>query len=230
MTAIILFYLFTLLTAFAFCIMPGPVAIEVIHCSLKRQNIHALNVGLGAAVGDAVWAMIAFYGITPFLSNGATGILEGIFLLAAAVITFIIGLLALRNNNFTFPAEGEEEASPCYEKRKRKRWSFFKGLTLVMVNPLGIGSWFIVLAALKKAKIYIPLSTTYEVLFPGFVILGAFLYTMFMVAITNRVKILFSPEKTAKIIKGLGYLLIFFSLYFLFFSIQAIFRYLAPAV
>jgi threonine/homoserine/homoserine lactone efflux protein len=225
MLAIILFYLVTAATAFAFCIMPGPVAIEVFHLALKKQNIHALSIGLGAAVGDALWAMVAFYGITPFFRNGSAGYLEGIFLLAASLITFIIGFLVLRNSGFAARVENKEEAIARKVKRKRKRWSFLKGLTLVMVNPLGIGSWFIVLAALKKSKIYIPLNITYEILFPVFVIIGAFSYSIMMVAITKRIKPLFSPGKAAKIIKGLGYLLVFFSIYFLFFSLRAFFNF-----
>jgi hypothetical protein len=42
-----------------------------------------------------------------------------------------------------------------------------------------------------------------------------------MVAVAKRIKALFSPEKTAKIVKVLGYLLVFFSIYFLFFSLRA---------
>lgn len=221
MLTIILFYLATFVTGFVFCIMPGPVAIEVFHHALKKQNIHALSIGLGAAVGDAMWAMVAFYGITPFLRNGSSGYLEGIFLLAASVITFIIGLLAIGNGRFAKRVESKEDAIARKVKRKRKRWSFLKGLSLVMVNPLGIGSWFIVLAALKKSKIYIPLDLTYEILFPVFVIMGAFSYTILMIAITKRIKSLFTPGKTAKIIKVLGYFLIFFSIYFLFFSLRA---------
>lgn len=66
---------------------------------------------------------------------------------------------------------------------------------------------------------------TYEILFPGFVIMGAFSYSILMVAITNRIKPLFSPGKTAKIIKGLGYLLVFFCIYFLLFSLRAFFNF-----
>ena len=70
--------------------MPGPVALEVIHHALKKQNKHALAIGAGAVVVDALWAMIAFFGITPFLRNGQGNQLEGFFLLTAAFITFCI--------------------------------------------------------------------------------------------------------------------------------------------
>ncbi len=93
----------------------------------------------------------------------------------------------------------------------------------MLVNPLGIGSWVIVLSFLKKTKIYIPLTLTYEILFFVTVVLGAFTYSVIIVAITNRIKGLFDPEKTARTVKILGYLLVIFSFYFLFHAIRAFF-------
>lgn len=223
MLANLLFYLIIYFIGFALCVMPGPVAIEVFHHALKRQNKHALSIGIGAGIGDGVWAIVAFFGITPFLKNGQGNHLEAIFLLVATVITFIIGTLAIKNSRFVQKVEKTEEHIAEKVKRKRKRWSFLKGITLMLVNPLGIGSWMIVLSFLKKIKIYIPLTLTYEILFFVAVVLGAFSYSVLIVAITNRIKGLFDPEKTAKTVKILGYLLIAFSIYFLFHSIRAFF-------
>jgi threonine/homoserine/homoserine lactone efflux protein len=225
MVSILLFYLVAYLMGFALCIMPGPVAIEVFHHALKKQNKHALSIGLGAGVGDGVWAIVAFYGITPFLKNGQNNYLEAIFLLSAAVVTFIIGLLAIKDSRFVKKVERKEEAIAERVKRKRKRWSFLKGLTLVMVNPLGIGSWMIVLSFLKKVHVYIPLMLSYEIVFFVLVILGAFSYSLLIVAITGKIKNMFDHEKTAKTVKILGYLLVVFSLYFLFHSIRAFFQF-----
>lgn len=219
MLTIGLFYLAAYLTGFWLCIMPGPVALEVFHHALKKQNIQALSVGAGAALGDAIWAMVAFFGITPFLKNGQNNYLESIFLLAAAVITFVIGFLALKDAHLVEKLEKKEEE--IARKVMRKRWAFLKGLTMVMVNPLGIGSWVIVLSFLKKSKIYIPLSLSYEIIFMGVVMAGAFSYSILMVVITNRAKKLFTPETTTWIIKILGSLLIAFSIYFLFYALRA---------
>lgn len=223
MLKIALFYLISYLMGFAFCIMPGPVGIEVFHHALKKQNVHALSVGFGAAIGDAVWAMVAFYGITPFLKNGQGHVVEGIFLLVASGLTLTIGILALKDAGLYKRLEQKEEAIVSRVKRKRKRWSVLKGLTMVMVNPLGIGSWIIVLSFMRKSKVYIPLELSYVVIFVGVVIAGAFTYTILMVAVTNRIKSLFEPQKITKIIRFLGYLLICFGCYFLFYSIRAFF-------
>jgi len=223
MVTIALFYLIAYGMGFALCIMPGPVAIEVFNHAMKKQNKHALAIGLGAGFGDGIWAIIAFLGITPFLKNGNGNHLEGIFLLAAAIITFIIGFLGIKDARLFEKVEKKEEAIAERVKKKRKRWSFLKGLTMVLVNPLGIGSWMIVLSFLKKVKIYIPLQLSYEIFFFIAVVLGAFSYSGLMVSITKRVEPLFNREKTTKITKALGYLLVAFSIYFLFYAINAFF-------
>lgn len=204
---------------FLLCVMPGPVAIEVFHHAVKKENKHALSIGLGAGVGDGIWALVAFYGITPFLENGGNH-LESIFLIIAAVFTFIIGVLAIKDSRLVEKVEKKEEK--IIEKvekvaRKRKRWSLLKGLTMVLVNPLGIGSWMIVLSFLKKTSIYIPVELSFVIFFFTMVTLGAFSYSLVMVVITSRIKTLFDDhEKTAKIVKILGYTLIVFSFYFIF--------------
>jgi hypothetical protein len=78
---------------------------------------------------------------------------------------------------------------------------------------------------MKKLKIFIPLTLTYEVFFLIIVLTGAFAYFTLIVLITNKMKSIFSPERTGKIIKVLGYVLIMFSLYFMFFAIKTLFFY-----
>lgn len=223
MVDIILFYIVAFFTGFGLCIMPGPIAIDVFHHAVKRENAHALCVGLGAAIGDAIWAMVAFYGITPFIKNGngQNNHMESYFLIAAALVTFTIGFLALKDGKMIKKVGEKEEL--ILKRLPKSGWSVLKGFTMVMVNPLGIGSWVIVLALLKKAHIYIPLILGYEIFFLVAVMLGAFSYSVLMVLVTRRFEALFKPERTVKIIRTLGYMLIGFSLYFLFFAIRAFF-------
>ena len=60
------------------------------------------------------------------------------------------------------------------------------------------------------------------------VILGAFSYFTLIIFITNKMKSLCTPHNTRKVIKVLGYVLIGFSLYFLFFALKALFFYPRP--
>ncbi len=219
----ILFYLGCFLTSFFLCIPIGPVNLEVFQSAIKKHHAQALSVALGASLGDAIWANAAFFGISPFLKNGYNILIEGIFLFITAVITFILGLLSLKDARFLEKIEKKEEA--LAQSIKRKRWAFAKGLTLVMINPLGIASWMIALSFMKKLKIYIPITLTHIIFFLITVLIGAFAYFTLIVFITNKMKSIFSPERTGKIIKALGYVLILFSLYFMFFAIKTLFFY-----
>jgi threonine/homoserine/homoserine lactone efflux protein len=219
----IFFYVGCFFLSFFLCVPIGPVNLEVFQSAIKKQHAHALSIALGAALGDAIWAMAAFFGISPFLKNGYNILIEGIFLLISAVITFILGLVSLKDARLYEKIEKREEAR--VEKIRRKRWSFAKGLAMVMINPLGIASWMIALSFMKKLRIFIPLTLTYEVIFLLIVLAGAFSYFTLIVLITNKMKSLFSPERTGKIIKTLGYVLIIFSFYFLFFAVKTLFFY-----
>jgi threonine/homoserine/homoserine lactone efflux protein len=218
-----LFYLGCFFTSFCLCIPIGPVNLEVFQNAVKKHHAQALSVAIGAAMGDATWATAAFFGISPFLKNGYNILIEGVFLLITSVITFFLGLFSLKDARLLEKIEKKEEALAL--KLKRKRWAFVKGFTLVMINPLGIASWMIALAFMKKLKIFIPLTLSYEVFFLITVFAGACAYFTLIVFITNKMKSIFSPERTGKIIKVLGYILILFSLYFMFFAVKTLFFY-----
>ncbi len=219
--AYLLFYVGTFLVGFVLCIPIGPVNLEVFQHAVKKQYGAALSLAFGASVGDAIWATAAFFGITPFLRNGYNFSIEGIFLLVTAIITFFLGLISLKDARFLERIEKKEEA--IVQKIKRKRWAFVQGLTMVLINPLGIASWMIALSFMKKLKIYIPLTLTYEIVFMLSVAFGTFSYFTLIIFITNKMKSLCAPQHTRRIIRILGYVLIGFSIYFLFFALKALF-------
>lgn len=218
---IFLFYLACFFISFFLAIPIGPVNLEVFHTSVQKHYVHALMLAFGAAFGDAMWATAAFFGITPFLKNGHNAWLEGAFLLLTAVITLALGLIALKDARLVERFEKKEEE--LASRIKRKRWALLKGFTMVLINPLGIASWMIALSFLKKLDLKIPLEIRYEALFVAIVLLGTFSYFATIVFVTNRMENFFSPERTCRIIKGLGWVLILFSIYFTFFAIKALF-------
>jgi len=223
----LLFYLGCFFVSFFLCIPIGPVNLQVFQRAVKKEYAQALSLALGAALGDSVWAMAAFFGITPFLKNGYNLSLEGIFLLVTAAITFVLGLLALKDARFLERIEEIEKKEEAIVSRiQRKRWAFLQGLLMVLVNPLGIASWVIALSFLKKLHVYIPLSLNYIILFQAVIVFGAFSYFVLIILITHRVKSLCLPHNTRRVIRVLGYVLIAFSLYFLYFGLKALF--LAP--
>jgi threonine/homoserine/homoserine lactone efflux protein len=215
MTEIILFYAACFWVSFLLGIPIGPVNLEIFHNALQKHYIHAVMVAIGAALGDAVWAMCAFFGISPFARYPRA---EPFFFLFTAAITCGLGLAALKNSRFILTKEEK-----LVTRIKRKRWSLLKGLTMVLVNPLGIISWMICLQFLRKNSIFIPLELRFEILFFVVVTLGAAAYFFLVVFITSKMKKIFNHERTGKVTKFLGYLLLAFSAYFLFHAIKAFF-------
>lgn len=217
LTPIIFFYIACYFISFFLCIPIGPVNLEVFHTALKKHYPQAISVAIGGALGDSVWATCAFFGISPFASSPN---MEAAFFLFTAIITAGLGIVALKDSRFV---EKTEECLAAPIKRRRKRWAFFKGLSLVLVNPLGIVSWMICLQFLRKNKIFIPMQLNYEIIFFIVVTIGAATYFLLIVLITNKMKNIFNPQRTRKITRGLGYLLLTFSAYFLFYAIKTFF-------
>ncbi len=215
MSSIIFFYIASYFIGFLLCIPIGPVNLEIFHSSLKKQYMHAIFVAIGASLGDAIWALIGFFGISPFRNGNQN--LEWVFFLITAVITGSLGLFALKDARNL--KKKDDELTTII--KKKKRWAFLKGFTLVIVNPLGVVSWMIVLKFLESVGIKIPLSFNYELFFFLVVASGAATYFLLIVFITNKMKHFFNPERTAKVTKYLGYLLIAFSLYFIYYTINS---------
>lgn len=217
MPSIISFYISCFFISFFLCIPIGPVNIEVLQNAIKRSYPQAISIAIGAAIGDATWALCAFFGISPFLYSRH---MEAAFFVFASIITAVLGILALKDARFI-----EKTEAHIIEKTKirRKRWALLKGLTMVMVNPLGIISWMVSLSFLRKVHIYIPLTLNHEIIFFLVVIAGAGTYFLVLIIVTTKMKKVFSPERTHKIIRFLGYLLIVFGLYFLFNAIKLFF-------
>ena len=215
MSAIIFFYISVYWIGVVNCIPIGPVNLEIFHTSLKKQFPQALAVAAGGAIGDACWALLAFFGISPF-SRSLT--MEAIFFLVTSAVTGVLGFIILRDSKFV--ARKEEV---IVVKIRRKRWAFLKGLSLVLVNPLGIVTWMVLLQFLRKINIYIPLELKYEIIFFVVVALGAASYFSLIVLITNKMKRFFNPCRTAKITKFLGYALFVLSAYFIFNAIKVFF-------
>jgi len=215
MSSIIYFYLAAYFIGFLLCIPIGPVNLEIFHSSLKKQYMHAIFVAFGAALGDGIWALTAFFGISPFRNGNQN--LEWVFFLITAVITGSLGIFALKDSKCVEKAEDEITTMI----RKKKRWAFLKGFTLVIVNPLAVVSWMIVLKFLESFGIKIPLELNYEIFFFITVAAGASSYFLLIVFITNKMKDFFNPERTAKVTKYIGYILLAFSLYFIYYTVNS---------
>ncbi len=215
MSSIIYFYLSSYFIGFLLCIPIGPVNLEIFNSSLKKQYMHAIFVAIGASLGDGTWALTAFFGISPFRNGNQN--LEWVFFLITAIITGSLGIFALRDSKRI----NKKEDELTIIIKKRKRWAFLKGFTLVIVNPLAVVSWMITLKFLESLDIKIPLRFNYEIFFFFAVAAGAVSYFLLIVFITNKMKHFFNPKRTARVTKYVGYILLAFSIYFIYYTINS---------
>lgn len=217
-----IFYVSVFFISGIYCIPVGPVNLEIFNNALRKHIPQALSMALGAAVGDAIWATLALLGISPFLKSPR---LEAAFLLGTALITLGLGLVALKDAKYL-----EEKETNIVLKARRKRISLLKGLTMVLLNPLGIVSWMIALSFLRKTEFFISSNPGYSVtpghkaLFFTVVVLGAFAYFLLIILVTHRMKHFFVPRRTKKVIRIMGFVLLAFSLYFLVLSVKTYVR------
>lgn len=106
----------------------GPVSVMVISRAARRRFSEALNIGLGAAVAEAIYAGLAFFGYTTFLAKYklVVPISHGV----TAVVLMALG------GFFVFWSPKEKK-----DKRENKTGTFFLGLSVSAVNPTLLVTW-----------------------------------------------------------------------------------------
>jgi threonine/homoserine/homoserine lactone efflux protein len=138
--------LLTSLVAFGFGFigsvpLTGPVAILVVARSVQRQFGAAVRIGLGAAVAEALYAGIAFWGFATFLTRHPL-ILPLSHGVSAAVLT-AVGLYFLR---WGPGPDGEPE-------RPRRLSGFLLGFTVSALNPTLLATWSAATAVLYSRQL-----------------------------------------------------------------------------
>ncbi len=211
-----MFYLAVFFASGLLCIPIGPVNIEIFNTALKKHYPQAICIAAGAALGDGVWGLCGLFGITPFTSNPVA---EGSFMLGTAIITAVLGIISLKDSRKLV----QDNDTPIVVKIRRKRWSLLKGLTMVLVNPLGIVSWMLVLSFLRQQKLLNPPGMNYTIAFFITVTCGALAYFITVIFVTRKMKRIITPERQKKITFYLGYLLIVISGYFIYKAISVFF-------
>jgi threonine/homoserine/homoserine lactone efflux protein len=208
------FYFLSFFISFGLSIPVGPVNIEILKNALKKNYSHASSVAVGAALGNATWALVAFLGMSPFISSRY---LEASLLLITGLITIYLSIGIFRKQDII------ESPDEIIKSIKRKRWYFLKGYSLIIINPLGILSWMIILSFLRKMKIFIPAQLNYEIIFFFIVSIGAASYFLLVIFITNKMKQVFNPKRSDIIIHYLGYVLVLLGIYFIGYSLKLFF-------
>ena len=117
----------------------GPIAVLVLSRGLEGRVRSALALGSGAALAEAGYAYLAFWGFSGFLARYAW--IEVASRIASALILTGLGV------HFVRRSRAESTATPALDAERTRR-SFFLGLTLTALNPVLIATWTAAVAAL----------------------------------------------------------------------------------
>lgn len=173
----------------------GPIAVLVFTRGVDGRYREGLFLAFGAAIAEAAYAFLAFWGFAAFLAEH-----EFIIPLSragAAVILTGLGVVLARRR-----------ASPVVEREEAHGGSsFFLGFTLTALNPTLIATWAAAITTLFSTG-WLDFSVAEGVPFAiasGFGIFGWF---ALLIAIMRRYRDRFKPQTLNRVVRVMGVFLI----------------------
>lgn len=119
----------------------GPVNIEMIRRGLRVGFWAPFCIGLGAVTADFVYVTLASLGFSSLFSHIA--VMRGSLMLLGAALLSFLGIVAIREARHpVLPVE-----NPAEQPLGKARY-YLLGLLLCLANPMTIGYWLVVSAAL----------------------------------------------------------------------------------
>jgi threonine/homoserine/homoserine lactone efflux protein len=192
--------LITSLVAFAFGFigsipLTGPIAVMVFSMSVQRRYGAAIRVGLGAALAEALYAAVAFWGFATFLANRPLilPISHGL----SALVLSLLGVYFLR-----WKPEDDEPSEPT-----RNATGFLLGLTISALNPTLLATWSAAVAFLYARQLF----TFSEVLalpFGAAAGAGVACWELLFVWLLRRYENHLPRSALTRVVRGMGLLLI----------------------
>lgn len=181
----------------------GPIAVLVLARALEGRLASALKVGIGGAVAETAYALLAFWGFSELLAADAwiVPVSRG----AAAVILLGLGIVFLRREPTAVaappPAPGRDVGA------------FLLGLSISGLNPTLIATWTAAATTL--------FSTGLVAFSPGLAVpfglgagLGIAAWTVVLVRIVARYRDRFEPATIDRMVRWMGGFLLLVSLLF----------------
>jgi threonine/homoserine/homoserine lactone efflux protein len=124
--------------------LAGPIAVMQLSRGARGRFTEALHVGLGAAVAEAVYAGIAFWGYTTLFAHHRL-----LVPISHGVTAAVLVLLGVR---FAFWREREDRE----DERERKAGTVLLGFTVSAANPTLLVTWGAVVAFVDSKELGSP--------------------------------------------------------------------------
>ncbi|HMJ53986.1 MAG TPA: LysE family transporter [Polyangiaceae bacterium] len=177
----------------------GPASILVLKNALEKGHRQGFDIAIGAAVGEAFYAFIAFWGLTTVLESFP--VLVPISKIVGAVLVIVLGIyLVVRR-----PNTSDVQAAKLADRQGR-RW--LRGFLSAFFNPTLLATWTTIVTGLHAASLVEP-SPRGAIPFSlgvGIGILGWFAFLVQVVV--RRFRDRLEPAKIQRVIRGFGWAMI----------------------
>ena len=201
-----LLFLFALILGVAAAVPIGPCQIETVKRAIAGHLVASEMVVLGSASSDAIYGVVALYGIAPVLDMPSV---LAAFEAVAVLILWAVAWFTWRH------ADRPEDLSRGRLHLRSRRWAYATGFVLGIGNPPIVASWLFGVALAKRLGV-VPTEFTSgdKALFIAGAVLGAGAYLSAMAAVTSRLRHSFSTKMIGTIYRGLSVALLALSCYF----------------
>ena len=195
----IAFFAGALLGFFGSVPIAGPASILVLKNALEKGHRQGIDIAVGAAVGESVYAFVAFWGLTTVLERFPVLIPISKILGAVLVIALGIYLVARRTSPTDMHAANAAD-------RQGRRW--LRGFVSAVANPTLLATWTTVVTGLHAASIVepSPRGAAPFALGVGLGILGWFAFLVQIVVRRFRERL--EPVKIQRLVRGFGWAMI----------------------
>jgi threonine/homoserine/homoserine lactone efflux protein len=186
----------------------GATQLEIARRSLNGYLSSALMIVVGSVLSDAMYGVIAFWGVAPFLRDNT--VLASFWIFGAAA-SALLGIWAVREGRSHHVATDRS-----MRLLKKHNLAFLTGFSLAITNPFMIAYWLIGASFLRKAGILqsFQLSDTILLLTAGS--LGIASYLVVLAMTVYKVKKFFSDQAIRQITLVFGVVLLILAAYFSF--------------
>jgi threonine/homoserine/homoserine lactone efflux protein len=204
----ILFVLGAYVMGFFAAVPVGASQIEIAKRALRGYVSSALMIAVGTTASDAMYGIIAFFGIAPFLKEP---LIIAIFRSLNSVILITLGIWAIYGSSAKV-----NKNNLSLELLKKKNVSFITGFSLALTNPMIMLWWliglhfFISMGLIEQNNIY------YIIIFLIAGVTGIASYHLVLTISIYKSKKFFSDKGIRKLTAILGWALIVLSVYFMY--------------
>jgi threonine/homoserine/homoserine lactone efflux protein len=177
----------------------GPASILVLKNALEKGNRQGIDIAAGAALGEAVYAFVAFWGLTTVLERFP--VLVPASKITGAVLVMIVGIyLVVRR------VSSKDMHAANLADRQEHRW--LRGFLSAVLNPTLLATWTTVVTGLHAASLVEP-SPRGALPFALGVGIGIVAWFAFLIqVVVRRFRERLQPQSIARIVRGFGWAMI----------------------